>query len=260
MKKPNLNTQLVNELLKGTISLRTALHRIREVTGDTLTYNPNLWDDETGAEGFWENEAETITVQLTRKFSMTHAVYERLANSLNIRAAGYDTTITNHEELNALLREHTELLQRQEFALSHTPAELKEYLGAILSDTYENLLTHDVWQTTYDGNPKNYSNYYTEVEHTYATQWDGYGAEHYYDEYGVEIELSYNDRSDYYTLTIDVSTPQGTQRYSDWLTKLEDIDTLFSQADADITLATDSYSEYCCECMLEEEEEDEEVA
>ena len=246
--KQNINKQIVNELLKDTISLRTALYRIKQVTGATLEYNPNLWQDETGASGWWENAAETIRVWTAKDQLHVDTLYDN------------ETHIQDHAQLNLYLEAHLDIILQQEFAHATSDKELKKYIEAIIEEQYPAVYNGDRWQTTYDGALKDSWHFkpgYNYKELTYDSNWDSYGAEYYYDDHGVQIELAYDDNQYTYSLTIDISKNGHNYRYTQPLKDIKDIDAIFKDAHSDINEASDAYMEYAIQCMDEEEQEEE---
>jgi hypothetical protein len=253
MKKQNINKQMVNELLKDTISLRTALHRIREITGEELVYDNNaaarnLW---TWATGHWENAAENIKVWTHQGDLHIDTLYDD------------DTHITTHAQLNEALAAQ-QIVKQQLFGAEykHKHEELITRINDIISNYHCMGASNHYWRTTYDGYGKNSHHYnpsYTWREHTYTTPWDNCDEEYYYEDAYIQIELAYNDYTDQYMLTITVSTATGLHTYDAALTQLTDIDTLFAQASYHIDQATQAYADYICECLAEEELQEEEL-
>ena len=228
-----IQQQLVVELLKETVSLRTALHKIkraipgtyrrqprRQHTGSLTTYTPLHYINEAGSleigvyddgQVFWQDEYQSID----------------------------SIQINNHDELDQAIEYYLHCNRSADFDCDYE--ELQDRLNPLL-DEY-NILDQSLYQWSLDDTN----------QYRWYSNWDAYGSDTFYIDGHIDINIYDNCGLTWASIAINSDTFLGFTKEI-IVADYDDIIRFIQDYQPEIEEARDAYHDHCIQCIYDDDE------
>jgi hypothetical protein len=220
MKQLPIAQQLTVELLKETISLRTAIHTIRQELPDTYIRDGNQYHN--------------------ADYSWYLSVNKDNGLCWSDKYGWWD--IANHGDLQDIIELHRHNNQSNLFRPDYD--QVQEEISELLEDY--NILGDPIYQWSFRADERRL---------TWNSNWDAYGSDTYYDDDEIRIVVF---REDGLTqMEVEVKNGRYRTRGTETVTSYQDIIEYIEEYESEIVKARDNYHEHCIDCLYPEDEEDE---